>query len=62
MTKDDEKVANKLKKAIDGVYAKYGKSKYKTELISLFRGLIDDSLSDSKRAIYNDVLIYLFTI
>jgi hypothetical protein len=24
--------------------------------------LIDDSLSDSKRAIYNDVLIYLFTI
>ena len=62
MTKDDENVANKLKKAIDGVYAKYGKSKYKTELISLFRWLIKDSLSDSKKAIYNDVLIYLFTI
>jgi hypothetical protein len=34
MTKDDEKVANKLEKAIDAVYAKYGKSKYKTEFIS----------------------------
>lgn len=62
MTKDDEKVVNKLKKAIDAVYAKYGKSKYKTELISLFRGLIKDSLPDSKKAIYNEVLIYLFTI
>ena len=62
ITPDDEKVANKLKKAIDAVYAKYGKSKYKTELISLFRWLIKDSLSDSKRAIYNEVLIYLFTI
>ena len=62
MTADDEKVANKLKKAIDAVYAKYGKSKYKTELISLFRWLIKDSLPDSKKAIYNDVLIYLFTI
>lgn len=62
MTKDDEKVANKLKKAIDAVYAKYGKSKYKTELISLFRWLIKDTLPDSKKAIYNEVLIYLFTI
>ena len=62
ITPDDEKVANKLKKAIDAVYAKYGKSKYKNELISLFRWLIKDSLPDSKKAIYNEVLIYLFTI
>ena len=62
MTYDDEKVVNKLKKAIDAVYAKYGKSKYKTELISLFRWLIKDGLSESKKAIYNEVLIYLFTI
>lgn len=62
ITPEDEKVANKLKKAIDAVYAKYGKSKYKTELISLFRWLIKDNLPDSKKAIYNEVLIYLFTI
>lgn len=62
MTKDDEKVANKLKKAIDAIYAKYWKSKYKTELISSFRWLIKDTLPDSKKAIYNEVLIYLFTI
>lgn len=62
ITPEDEKVANKLKKAIDAVYVKYGKSKYKTELISLFRWLIKDSLPDSKKAIYNEVLIYLFTI
>ena len=62
ITPEDEKVANKLKKAIDAVYAKYWKSKYKTELISLFRWLIKDSLPDSKKVIYNEVLIYLFTI
>lgn len=62
MTQEDEKVVNKLKKAIDAVYAKYGKSRYKTELISLFRWLIKDTLPDSKKAIYNEVLIYLFTI
>ena len=62
MTEEDEKVVNKLKKAIDAVYAKYGKSKYKTDLISLFRWLIKDTLPDSKKAIYNEILIYLFTI
>ena len=62
ITEDDKKVVNKLEKAIDAVYAKYGKSKYKTELISLFRWLIKDGLPDSKKAIYNEVLIYLFTI
>ena len=61
-TNEDEKTISKLEKAIDAVYAKYGKSKYKTELISLFRWLIKDDLPDSKRAIYNEVLIYLFTI
>jgi hypothetical protein len=33
------------------------------KLISLFRGMASkDTISDSKKAIYNKVLIYLFTI
>ena len=63
MTSSDWKQVNKLNKIIDAIYAKYWKTRYKTELISMFRGLVSkDSISDSKKAIYNKVLIYLFTI
>ena len=49
-------------KLIDSIYRDYGESRYKTILISIFRWAIEDSLSESKKAIYNQVLIYLFTI
>ena len=62
MTARDEKLANNLIDAIDAVYAKYWESKYKTQFISLFRWLIKSDSSDSKKAIFNKVLIHLFTI
>ena len=63
MTDSDWKQVNKLNKIIDAIYAKYGKTKYKTEIIKLFRWLVSkDSISEEKKAIYNKVLIYLFTI
>ena len=49
-------------KLIDSIYEDYGESKFKTILISIFRWAIEDSLPESKRAIYNQVLIHLFTI
>lgn len=63
MTKSDRKKVEKIEKNIDIVYDNYGKSEYKNVLISMFRRFVsDDSISDSQRAIYNKVLIYLFTI
>ena len=63
MTNSDRKQVQKINKIIDAIYTKYGKSEYKTKLISLFRGMASkDTISDSKKAIYNKVLIYLFTI
>ena len=63
MSDSDWKHVNKLNKIIDAIYAKYGKSKYKTELIKMFRWLVSkDTISAQKKAIYNKVLIYLFTI
>lgn len=63
MTDSDRKQVQKFNKIIDAIYAKYGKSNYQTKLISLFRGMASkNTVSDSKKAIYNKVLIYLFTI
>ena len=63
MTDSDWKQVNKLNTIIDAIYKKYWKNEYKTKLISLFRDLVSkDTLSDQKKAIYNKVLIYLFTI
>ena len=61
MNDSDIKQVNKFKKIIDAIYSKYGKSGYKTKLISIFRWATDSNLSESKKAIYNQVLIYLFT-
>ena len=48
---------------IEDIYAKHGKSKDQSKLISAFRGMVSkDTISDRKKAIYNKVLIYLFTI
>ncbi len=62
MTYSDEKKVEQFKELVDEVYKKYGKTWYKTKLISMFRSALDKELSQSKRVIYNQVLIYLFTI
>lgn len=60
MTSSDWKMVEKFKKLIDAIYKKYWTSK-KTDLISMFRWVINDDLSLSRKSIYNQVLIYLFT-
>lgn len=63
MTYSDRKQVEKINKIVEALYKKHGKDEYKTKLISLFRWLASkDSISDSKKAIYNKVLINLFTI
>lgn len=63
MTKEDRKKVDIFNEIIDEIYEKYGKSGYKTKLISMFRSAASkNNISDSKKAIYNKVLIYLFTI
>jgi hypothetical protein len=52
-----------LNDVIDEIYTKYGKSKYQTKLVKMFRWLVGkDTVTDSKKAIYNKVLIHLFKI
>lgn len=63
MTKSDRKLVEKFKNIIDAIYRKHWKTEYKTKLISMFRSAVSkESLSDSRKAVYNKVLIYLFTI
>ena len=63
MTASDWNKVSKFNKIIDAIYKKYWKSNYQTKLISMFREAIGKKwLSESKKAIYNKVLIYLFTI
>lgn len=59
----DQKFIKKLTTIIDAIYQQYGKDEYKTKLISMFRKMINNGkLTDSQKAVYNQVLIYLFTI
>jgi len=63
MTKSDRKLVEKFKNIIDAIYRKHWKTEYKTKLISMFRSAVSkEFLSDSRKAVYNKVLIYLFTI
>ena len=63
MTTSDWKKVDKLNKIIDAIYKKYGQAKYKTKLISIFRDAVSKYwLSESKKAIYNKVLIHIFEI
>ena len=62
MTEEDRVRVKKFTNVVDMIYENYWKDKYKTVLISMFRWFIKDNISDSKKAIYNQVLIYLFTI
>jgi hypothetical protein len=63
LTEADQKFIKKLTTIIDLIYKQYDKAKYKTQLISMFRKLINTGkLTESQKAVYNQVLIYLFTI
>ena len=63
MTDSDWGYAGKVNKIIDSIFKKYWKEKYQSKLISMFRGTVSKKwLSDSKKAIYNKVLIHLFEI
>jgi len=63
MTDADWGQVQKTNKVIDAIYAKYWKSKYQTKIISIFRNFVSkNTTSKKKKAIYNKVLIYLFTI
>ena len=63
MTSSDWKYVGKVNKIIDSIYKKYWRTKYQSKLISMFRGTVSKNwLSDSKKAIYNKVLIHLFEI
>ena len=61
-TQQDLAQVKKLTTIIDAIYKTYDKSTYKQKLISMFRKLINSGISEQKQAIYNQVLIYLFTL
>ncbi|MBO4204159.1 hypothetical protein J5893_05075 [bacterium] len=62
LTQQDLAQVKKLTTIIDAIYKTYDKSTYKQKLISMFRKLINSGISEQKQAIYNQVLIYLFTL
>ena len=62
LTDADRETVDHLIKLVNNVYRRYGKSKYKSEIISLFRSVMTDDLPIEKKAIFNQVLIYLFTL
>jgi hypothetical protein len=62
LTPADQQQIEKLTTIIDLIYQRYNKADYQTQLISMFRKLVTREESPSKKAIYNQVLIYLFTI
>lgn len=63
MTNADWKQVENLNRIIEAIYKKYWKTAYQTKLISMFRAFVSkESTSAQKKAIYNKVLIYLFTI
>ena len=61
-TASDEKRLKNVKDVIDLIYKKYWKSKYRWPFIRIIRGMMNDSLPADKKWLYNQVLIYLFTI
>jgi len=63
LTDADKRFAKRLTTIIDLIYEQYDKPTYKPQLISMFRKMINNGkLTASQKAVYNQVLIYLFTI
>jgi hypothetical protein len=61
-TNSDLERLEAVKWVIDSLYVKYWKSKYKTTFIKLVRWMVKDTLPPEKKWLFNQVLIYLFTI
>lgn len=61
-TEEDQTKLDAVKAAIEAVYQKYGKSKYKPIFIKMLRSTIANEQVVAKKWLYNQVLIYLFTI
>ena len=62
MTDHDWLEANKYIDIVDKIYQKYGKSKYQSKLISIFKKRRSESESLSEKSIYNQALIRTFRI
>ena len=62
MTDQDWLEANKYIDIVDKIYQKYGKSKYQSKLISIFKKKRSESESLSEKSIYNQALIRTFRI
>ena len=61
-TQDDLNRLKNVENVIDLIYKKYGKSKYRWPFIRIIRDMVNDDLPADKKWLYNQVLIYLFTI
>jgi hypothetical protein len=61
-TESDEARLQNVKNVIDLIYKKYWKSKYRRPFIRIIRWMINEQLPAEKKWLYNQVLIYLFTI
>ena len=61
-SQDDLNRLKNVENVIDLIYKKYGKSKYRWPFIRIIRDMVNDDLSADKKWLYNQVLIYLFTI
>ena len=61
-TDADKTRLKNVENVIDLIYAKYWKSKYRRPFIRIIRWMMNDKLPEDKKWLYNQVLIYLFTI
>ena len=61
-SQDDLNRLKNVENVIDLIYKKYGKSKYRWPFIRIIRDMVNDDLPADKKWLYNQVLIYLFTI
>lgn len=61
-TTADLEQLEQLKMLIEQIYKQHGKSKYQRPLIKLIRSMVTPELPLEKKWLYNQLLIYLFTI
>ncbi len=61
-TAEDQAQFTKVAGVIDMIFKQYGKKKYQTSFIKLLRDMVKPELAPSKKWLYNQLLIHLFTI
>ena len=61
-TQEDLNRLKKVENVIDLIYKKYWKSKYRWPFIRIIRDMVNDQTPADKKWLYNQALIYLFTI